>query len=97
MKIKKPPALRDWEQLLLLCGAIIVSGKVGAADWGSLGGIGHYVLIVGVDTKDKELLYKDPLKGDRLRNAAFDHMNGRMKDDTYIINGTTLKNKLNNP
>jgi hypothetical protein len=74
----------------------IVGGKLGGADWGRFfkGGIGHMVVIVGVDTQTKELLYKDPLQGNSLKRGAFSHVNPHI-ESVYHVNVSKLTLDLN--
>jgi hypothetical protein len=93
---QKPQTALEWERFLLNNGAGIVGGKLGGADWGRFfkGGIGHMVVIVGVDTHTNELLYKDPLQGNSLKKGAFSHVNPRI-DSVYYVNGSKLTLDLN--
>ncbi|MFP1527108.1 hypothetical protein ACLB1R_01900 [Escherichia coli] len=49
--IQFPLILKIIKKALLKYGPIIASGKLGLADFGFLGGVNHYVLIIGVLTK----------------------------------------------
>jgi hypothetical protein len=93
---QKPQTALEWERFLLSNGVGIVGGKLGGADWGRFfkGGIGHMVVIVGVDTQTNELLYKDPLQGNSLKRGAFSHVNPRI-DSVYYVNVLKLTLDLN--
>ena len=86
--------LNWWETKLTNHGPLIVSGKLGGADWGFLGGVGHYILIVGTDRTGPphkhKLKYKDPLQGDAVRSGRFSHLDARINDDVYRIDDNAL-------
>jgi len=91
-----PDSAGGWEELIEANGPMIVSGKLGAADWGRvLGlkrgwklGVGHYILMVGADEEAGTVSYLDPLQGDRLRTASFDHVAKRLDSHAYFLNQT---------
>lgn len=80
-----------WVNFLTNNGPVIVSGKLGAADWGSVGGkklgVGHFVLVVGADAANDTLSYKDPLQGNSIRTKDFTHTFARIdqgpNDEVY--------------
>lgn len=84
-ELNKPANLQDWENLLTNRGPIIVSGALGAADWGPLGGVGHFILITGAETNTNRLYYKDPLQGNTPKYDAYANMDNRMDDTVYAI------------
>ena len=92
--LTKPGSPQEWESLLERRGPVIVGGKLGAADWGAMGGVGHYILIVGADAGARTLSYKDPLQGDQLRTDTFAHLDARMQDDVYVIRYEELARRL---
>jgi len=49
---------------LLEHGPFIASGKIGLANFGILGGVEHYILVVGVKIKTNEIIIYDPLSVD---------------------------------
>ncbi|EFD0670956.1 kinesin [Escherichia coli] len=59
--ISIPRDISFYKDALLKHGPIIASGKLGMADFGVLGGVNHYILIVSVDTKRKKIFIQDPL------------------------------------
>ena len=65
-RISIPCDIQSYKQALLKHGPIIAAGKLGMADFGLLGGINHYVLIVSVDTKRKKIVIQDPLRKVRI-------------------------------
>lgn len=95
-----PQTLSAWESLLKRVGPVIVSGKLGGADWGTWklptpmgtkkwkAGCGHYVLIVGTDTAENKICYKDPLQGDILKEKDYEHTAKRIDQDCvfYVDN-----------
>ena len=93
-RLDKPDSAVAWEAMLMQHGPAIVSGKLGAADWGALGGVSHFILIVGADGARGELSYKDPLQGDKPCTESFAHLDGRMDDDVYVIDFNALAAKL---
>ncbi len=74
-----------WEQMLKTHGPFMASGKLGGADWGALGGVGHWIVIVGTDTASNVLFYKDPLQGNKIKQGTFAHMNPRIDDIVYYV------------
>ena len=90
----KPSSLNGWETLLANNGPLIVSGKLGGADWGFLGGVGHYILIVGTDrtgpAANHKLKYLDPLQGKAVRSGRFTHLDARINDDVFGIDDAAL-------
>lgn len=92
----KPADTQEWEDMLTTHGPVVVSGKLGGADWGRAGGVGHYILIVGADPAADTLQYKDPLQGNRLKTGTFAHMDLRIDDDVYTAWDYTLTTDLNN-
>lgn len=93
--MNKPSDSAEWETKLQNHGPLIVSGALGGADWGCLGGVGHYILIVGADATADTLQYMDPLQGDRVRTGDFAHMDARIDDDVYRIWDYALMTDLN--
>lgn len=93
--MNKPADAQAWEAALQRYGPIIVSGALGGADWGPLGGVGHYILIVGADANTGTLQYMDPLQGDSVRTGTFAHMDPRIDDDAYRIWDHALTTDLN--
>ena len=90
--IGKPSTLAGWESRLRTFGPIVVAGKLGAADWGFLGGVGHFVLIVGADPRQGTLTYMDPLIGNKVCRGRYAHMEPRINDDdVYTINTQELE------
>ncbi len=87
--------LNSWETKLTNHGPLIVSGKLGGADWGFLGGVGHYILIVGTDrtgpAHKHKLEYMDPLQGNAVRSGRFSHLDARINDDVYRIDDNALR------
>lgn len=79
----KPATADHWETLLSVRGPMTVSGKLGGADWGALGGVGHYVLIVGADATNSTLSYLDPLQGNTVKTEDFQHVQSRITS-TYV-------------
>ena len=94
-RMNKPADTADWEAALQQHGPIIVSGELGGADWGRLGGVGHYILIVGADATADTLQYMDPLQGNGVRTGAFAHLDPRIDDDAYRIWTHALTTDLN--
>ena len=74
--IAKPATLGGWRDAITRHGPLIVSGDLGDAiiTW-----VGHYVLIVGVDLHGRQLLCKDPLKGNEIVRRDFDWIQDRIK------------------
>lgn len=91
----KPSSLIGWETLLTNNGPLIVSGKLGGADWGFLGGVGHYILIVGTDrtgpTAGHKLKYMDPLQGNVVRSGRFTHLQPRIGHNVVGIDDNALR------
>jgi len=91
----KPGNVGDWITQLQTNGPIVVSGKLGAASWGRLPGlgtklgVGHFILIVGAHAGPwaggGQLIYKDPLQGDHIRHHSFTEMNSRIDNDVYYV------------
>lgn len=86
----KPASIAGWENRLEDRGPVIVSGELGAADWGVLGGVGHYILINGADMGTGMLSYKDPLQGNAQRSGTFAHLNARMNNSVTVIDTNKL-------
>ncbi len=80
--------LSDWETDLKNRGPLIVSGKLGAAHFGTIKGkalgVGHFILVFGAE--NGLLWYKDPLQGDQQRNGYFAEMKKRLGGDVYFLN-----------
>lgn len=87
----KPTTVAGWENLLSQKGPIVVAGKLGGADWGVLGGIGHFVLIVGADSTNSTLSYLDPLQGNSVRTNDFQHAQDRITSHAYGIKVDELR------
>ncbi|EMB0462767.1 kinesin [Escherichia coli] len=90
--ISIPRDVECYKQVLLKHGPIIASGKLGMADFGVLGGVNHYILILSVDTKCKKITIQDPLNINFGRPGYSDYsicdfykVAGRI-EDTLIIN-----------
>jgi hypothetical protein len=64
LEINIPKNINEYKVQLLKNGPIIASGKLGMANFGFFGGVGHYVLIVGVKTKTNDIIIYDPLSID---------------------------------
>jgi hypothetical protein len=83
-----PYSAAEWEDLLGSNGPVMARGKLGGADWGQIGskkmGIGHWILIVGVDDTANTLSYKDPLQGNKLRTRDFAQTNDRIGAIRYL-------------
>lgn len=94
-QMNKPADAAGWEAALQQYGPIIASGKLGGADWGPLGGVGHYILIVGADATADTLQYMDPLQGNSARTGTFAHLDPRIDDDVYRIWTYALTTDLN--
>mgnify|MGYP003308475941 CR=1 FL=1 len=60
-RIFLPKNIEFYKHALLKYGPIIASGKIGMADFGFLGGVNHYVLIVSVNAKRNKITIQDPL------------------------------------
>ncbi|HDL7822260.1 TPA: kinesin [Yersinia enterocolitica] len=95
-KILIPSDIECYKKALLKHGPIIASGKLGMADFGFLGGVNHYVLIVGVNTKRHEIILHDPLNINTGRASYANHgiynfyrVVGRI-DETLVINTYTV-------
>jgi hypothetical protein len=75
---EKPSSVIAWHELLTRVGPIILAGNgLGAASsW-----VGHYILLVGVDTDSKveTFYYLDPLVGNVLKKAAWEPMQNRIE------------------
>lgn len=94
-----PRDLQTWEDLLNKVGPVIVSGKLGGADWGTWklptpmgtkkwkAGCGHFVLIVGTDLGANKICYKDPLQGDVIKSKDYGHTAKRIDQDCFYIPG----------
>ena len=74
--LPKPATLGKWEQAIAAYGPLIVSGDLGDAIivW-----VGHYILIVGVDLHKRQLICKDPLKGNETVRYDFDWIQDRIE------------------
>lgn len=91
-KITIPKDILKYKETLLKYGPVIASGKLGGADFGILGGVDHYILIVGVKTKTQDVIIYDPLSINlrSIREAKpciykFNPFIARV-DDTLILN-----------
>ncbi|MEE6852578.1 kinesin [Escherichia coli :H21] len=87
-----PNNIECYKQALLKHGPIIAFGKIGMADFGFLGGVNHYVLIVSVNTKRNKITIQDPLNFSLGRLGYSDHSTydfhrvaGRI-EETLVIN-----------
>jgi Papain-like cysteine protease AvrRpt2 len=87
----KPTTALGWENLLTQQGPLIVAGKIGGADWGALGGPGHFVLIVGADATADTISYLDPLQGNTVKTEDFQHVLKRMTSRAYSIKVDVLR------
>ncbi|HGG1337601.1 TPA: kinesin [Escherichia coli] len=94
--ISIPPDIKDYKKALLKYGPIIASGKLGLADFGFLGGVNHYVLIIGVSTKNNKIIIQDPLNINSGKWECSTHSShdfhrviGRL-NETLVINPYTL-------
>lgn len=77
--LAKPNDIHGWPALLDTYGPILTGGALGAADWRALGGVGHFLIVVGADTAANRIAYKDPLNPlDRVTWSDFDHFNPRI-------------------
>ncbi|EAR0283666.1 kinesin [Salmonella enterica subsp. enterica] len=91
----------DYRDKLLKYGPIIVSGKVGLANFSPLGGISHYVLIVGVRTKTNDIIIYDPLsisfRNLKQSDPKIYKFNCFVKniDETLIINSYSVNTFIN--
>jgi hypothetical protein len=94
-QMNKPANTAAWDAALQQHGPIIVSGKLGGADWGPLGGVGHYILIVGANIATDRLRYMDPLQGNHVRSGTFAHLDPRIDNDVHYIDTGTLTTDLN--
>jgi hypothetical protein len=94
----KPLNLHGWKALLQKVGPVIVSGKLGGADWGDVGdlklGIGHYVLIVGASTTNVTLDYMDPLQGDVVRTDDYVRLEPRINTSIAYIDDDALTDRI---
>lgn len=74
----KPSSKQAWIELLMRVGPIILAGSgLGAA----ASFVGHYILLVGVDTDSKNEMfhYLDPLVGNQVKTAAWEPMQERIE------------------
>ncbi|MFP1498245.1 hypothetical protein ACLB1Q_37190 [Escherichia coli] len=90
--ISIPPDIKDYKKALLKYGPIIASGKLGLADFSVCGGVNHYVLIIGVLTKNNKIILQDPLNinsgkwgGATHSSHDFHRVIGRL-NETLVIN-----------
>lgn len=60
-RIYLPKNVEFYKNALLHYGPIIASGKIGMANFGFLGGVNHYIIIISVNTKRKKITIQDPL------------------------------------
>lgn len=95
-----PGNIMEWKETISKRGPVIISGKLGLADFGFLGGVGHYVLVVGVRTKRRDVIIYDPLTVDFSNPGKskpsvykFDHF-ARRVDQVLTLNNYSLKNSL---
>jgi len=74
--VAKPDSLDEWDEAIQANGPLIVSGKLGDAivTW-----VGHYILVVGVDRGNQQLVCKDPLKGNETVRYKFDWIQPRIQ------------------
>ncbi|MCE9859877.1 kinesin, partial [Raoultella planticola] len=91
-KITIPKDIFGYKEALFKYGPVIASGKLGSADFGILGGVEHYILIVGVQTKSNNLIICDPLSvnPNKIREAKpclynFNRFVARV-NDTLVLN-----------
>jgi hypothetical protein len=95
----KPTTVGAWRTKLQNDGPVIVSGKLGAADWGGVRGrkfgVGHFILIVGASTATNVLRYKDPLQGNAIRESNFTHINKRIGNYVYWLDQNGAQTILN--
>lgn len=89
-----PADIQGWIDLLTDHGPVIVCGKLGAADWGRIGGyrlgVGHYILINGADTDRDQadggrLYYLDPLQGIFQKHGTFNHLSRRINGQVEYV------------
>lgn len=83
--------IEEWEKLLQEVGPVIVSGELGKADWGALGGVGHFILLTGVNKANREFEYLDPLKGPALLRGNYDRMLPRIEEEIYYVQTSKLR------
>jgi hypothetical protein len=87
----KPSSAAAWETRLTQSGPLVVAGKIGGADWGVLGGVGHFVLIVGADATKGTISYLDPLQGNTVKTEDFQHVQDRITSNAYGIDVDKLR------
>jgi hypothetical protein len=93
----KCETIDEWEGLLQTVGPVIVGGKLGKADWGKkLGGVGHFILLTGVDKAKREFEYLDPLKGSAPLRGKYDHMLPRIEKEIYYVQINKLRGLSSN-
>lgn len=96
-RIFLPKNIEFYKHALLKYGPIIASGKIGMADFGFLGGVNHYVLIVSVNAKRNKITIQDPLNFNWGKFGYSDYsicdfyrVTGRI-EETLVINNYKVK------
>ncbi|APR75276.1 Hypothetical protein A7982_00622 [Minicystis rosea] len=94
--VRKPTSLEEWDAWLSAYGPLVVAGKLGLADWGSIfRGVDHFILIVGVDVQKGLIVYKDPLrKHDVERVYKFADFQDRVSDPVFAVDFRALTDKV---
>ncbi|EBC1279460.1 hypothetical protein ABSZ42_004880 [Salmonella enterica subsp. enterica serovar Newport] len=97
-----PNNIFEYRDKLLKHGPVIASGKVGLANFGALGGLRHYVLIVGVRAKTNDIIICDPLsisfRNLKQSDPKIYKFNSFVKniDETLIINKYSINAFIGN-